>query len=70
MSDVVPTHTRGAVISVFAMGFLFGPVIWPIFSSYPPAALGWWWVFWLQIFWLQLFFASIVVRVVLPSHDF
>lgn len=47
IGDLVPTHRRGAVMSVFSMGFLFGPVVGPIAGSYLAAAAGWRWVFWL-----------------------
>lgn len=47
IADVVPTHKRGAVMSLFSMGFLLGPVIGPFLGSYLAAAVGWRWIFWL-----------------------
>jgi multidrug resistance protein len=49
IADIVPTHRRGAVMSFFSMGFLFGPVIGPIIGSYLAAAVGWRWIFWLLL---------------------
>lgn len=49
IADVVPTHRRGAVMSLFSMGFLLGPVIGPIVGSYLASAAGWRWIFWLLL---------------------
>ncbi|CAJ2510891.1 Uu.00g065160.m01.CDS01 [Anthostomella pinea] len=43
IADVVPTHRRGSVMSIFSMAFMFGPVIGPIIGSYLAAAAGWRW---------------------------
>ncbi|GAB7350721.1 hypothetical protein MBLNU459_g1275t1 [Dothideomycetes sp. NU459] len=49
IADLVPTHRRGTVMSLFSLGFLFGPVLGPIIGSYSTAAAGWRWIFWLLL---------------------
>jgi multidrug resistance protein len=53
IADVVPTHKRGAAMSLFSMGFLFGPVIGPIVGSHLAAAVGWRWIFWLLLIFVR-----------------
>lgn len=62
IGDIVPTHRRGAAMSLFSTGFLFGPVIGPIAGSYLAAAAGWRWVFW-----LLMMLASVTPLVRLPG---
>lgn len=49
IGDIVPTHRRGAAMSLFTVSTLFGPVVGPIAGSYLAAAAGWQWVFWLLL---------------------
>lgn len=62
IGDLVPVHRRGAVMSLFSMGFLFGPVIGPIAGSYLAAAAGWRWVFW-----LLMILVSLLILILLGS---
>ncbi|KAH6652739.1 major facilitator superfamily domain-containing protein [Truncatella angustata] len=49
IGDLVPTHHRGAVTSVYTGALLFGPTLGPIFGGYLADAHGWRWVFWLLV---------------------
>lgn len=49
IGDIVPTHRRGAAMSLFTISTLFCPVVGPIAGSYLAAAAGWRWVFWLEV---------------------
>jgi multidrug resistance protein len=44
--DVIPQQSRGAAMSIFAIGPLLGPVLGPIAGSFLAQAEGWRWVFW------------------------
>ena len=55
IADIVPTHRRGAAMSLFTVGLLVGPVIGPIAGSYLADAAGWRWNFWLLAIMVCLF---------------
>ncbi|PMD43141.1 MFS general substrate transporter [Hyaloscypha variabilis F] len=44
--DVMPQQSRGAAMSIFAIGPLLGPVLGPIAGGFLAQAEGWRWVFW------------------------
>ncbi|KAG5763470.1 hypothetical protein H9Q72_008426 [Fusarium xylarioides] len=46
LADMISKEKRGAAMSSWALGPLFGPVIGPIAGGYLSAAKGWRWSFW------------------------
>ncbi|KAH6672223.1 benomyl/methotrexate resistance protein [Halenospora varia] len=44
--DVIPQQSRGAAMSIFAIGPLLGPVLGPVAGGFLAEAEGWRWVFW------------------------
>ncbi|KAF9765128.1 hypothetical protein IL306_002639 [Fusarium sp. DS 682] len=46
MADMISPEKRGAAMSSWALGPLFGPVVGPIAGGYLSAAKGWRWSFW------------------------
>ena len=47
LADIFPAEQRGAAMSAWVAGPLFGPIVGPIAAGYLSQAKGWRWVFWL-----------------------
>ncbi|KAI1342749.1 MFS general substrate transporter [Xylariaceae sp. FL0016] len=46
IADLIPSERRGAAMTIWGGGQLFGPVIGPVAGGYLNEAAGWKWVFW------------------------
>ncbi|KAH6853199.1 major facilitator superfamily domain-containing protein [Chaetomium sp. MPI-CAGE-AT-0009] len=46
IADIIPPEQRGAAMTVWGTGQLFGPVIGPIAGGFLNEAAGWRWIFW------------------------
>jgi multidrug resistance protein len=57
--DVIPQQSRGAAMSIFAIGPLLGPVLGPVAGGFLAQAEGWRWVFWVLTITVGLFVHSI-----------
>ena len=57
--DVIPQQSRGAAMSIFAIGPLLGPVLGPVAGGFLAQAEGWRWIFWVL---------TITVSLALLSH--
>ncbi|RYP35284.1 hypothetical protein DL767_003872 [Monosporascus sp. MG133] len=49
ISDIIPTERRGAAMTLWGCGQLFGPVVGPIAGGFLNEAAGWRWVSWLLL---------------------
>ncbi|KAL5329826.1 hypothetical protein ACEPPN_003345 [Leptodophora sp. 'Broadleaf-Isolate-01'] len=47
IADIIPPEQRGAAMTLWGAGQLFGPVIGPVGGGFLNEAAGWRWIFWL-----------------------